>query len=70
VIGLSGIDRRTFGSLPGVLSVEEMAEFLAVSINTAYALLRQKKVASVRVGRQYRLPRKSLAKFLGIDQDY
>jgi excisionase family DNA binding protein len=69
VISLSGIDRRSFDSLPVVMSPQDVADFLDVSLNTIYEELRQKRISFVKVGRQYRIPRKALAKFLGIDQD-
>ena len=41
---------------PPVLSVKQVAEILAVSQNTAYALVRSGQIHSIRVGRSYRIP--------------
>ena len=49
---------------PPVLSVKQIAEILAVSQNTAYALIRSKKIHSVRVGRSYRIPLDAIIKYL------
>ena len=38
---------------PPVLSVKQVAEILAVSQNTAYAIVRSKQIHSIRVGRSY-----------------
>ena len=40
---------------PPVLSVKQVAEILAVSQNTSYALVRSKQIHSIRVGRSYRI---------------
>ena len=49
---------------PPVLSVKQVAEILAVSQNTAYALIRSKKIHSIRVGRSYRIPLYAVIKYL------
>jgi len=53
-----------YSSLPAVLSVKELASLLNIGINGAYQLVRTKKVFSVRVGRQYRIPVKAIRDFL------
>ena len=49
---------------PPVLSVKQVAEILAVSQNTAYALVRSKQIHSIRVGRSYRFPLDAVIKYL------
>ena len=49
---------------PPVLSVKQVSEILAVSQNTAYALVRSKKIHSIRVGRSYRIPLDAVIKYL------
>ena len=49
---------------PPVLSVKQVAEILAVSQNTAYALIRSKQIHSIRVGRSYRIPLDAVIKYL------
>ena len=49
---------------PPVLSVKQVAEILAVSQNTAYALVRSQKIHSIRVGRSYRIPLDEVIKYL------
>ena len=55
-----------YSSLPPVLSVRELDSFLNIGINGAYRLVRTKKIFSVRVGRQYRIPIKAIEDFLEI----
>ena len=49
---------------PPVLSVKQVAEILAVSHNTAYALVRSGQIHSVRVGRSYRVPLDAVIDYL------
>ena len=49
---------------PPVLSVNQVAEILSVSQNTAYALVRSKQIHSIRVGRSYRIPLDAVIKYL------
>ena len=49
---------------PPVLSVKQVAEILAVSQNTAYAIVRSKQIHSIRVGRSYRIPLDAVIKYL------
>ena len=54
----------TLNQYPPVLSVKQVAEILAVSQNTAYALVRSGQVHSIRVGRSYRIPLDAIIKYL------
>lgn len=45
-------------------SVSEIAKKLGVSRNTAYALVRNGALRSIRVGRQIRVPRSALEDYL------
>ncbi len=49
---------------PPVLSVKQVAEILAVSQNTAYALVRSGQIHSIRVGRSYRISLDAVIKYL------
>lgn len=53
-----------FNSYPDVLTVEQLAKALDIGLNTAYMLVRSKKILSVRVGKQIRVPKSALLKFL------
>lgn len=50
--------------LPPVLRVRDLGPILAVSNNTAYALVRTGQIRSVRIGRGYRIPRDAVAEYL------
>lgn len=51
-----------------VFNVEELAKALCISKNTAYELVRSGKVRSVRIGRQFRIPRDAVWDFLNAGQ--
>lgn len=56
--------------LPLALTVKEVAKLLGISRNTAYRLIRSKRLRSIRVGRQIRVPRSALEDYLnGIEPD-
>lgn len=54
----------SYESLPLTLSIEQVAEVLGIGKNTAYALVRAKKIRSVKVGRQFRIPKDALYHYL------
>ena len=54
----------SFENLPLVLRVEDLANVLCISRNTAYDLIRSGKIQSIRIGRNYRIPREALAEYL------
>lgn len=49
---------------PPVLTVKQLSKLLHVGINTAYAIVRQGDIRSVRVGRQYRIPTQAVQEYL------
>lgn len=53
-----------FEQLPPVLRVKDLPAILSLSRNTIYALVRARKIRSIRVGRCYIIPREALADYL------
>lgn len=51
-----------------VLTVRELSTMLRIGINAAYRLVRSGVIHSVRVGRQYRIPRSAVDKYLSEKQ--
>lgn len=47
-----------------VLTVKELAKVLRIGINAAYTLVQNGTIFSVKVGRQYRIPRHAVDEFL------
>ena len=56
--------RAMFRRYPDVVTAEQMREMLGVGTRTAYRLLRENKIQSVRMGRIYRIPKISVIDFL------
>lgn len=55
---------RSIEDLPMVLRVEDLMPILGVGRSNAYALVRSGQVRSVRIGRQFRIPREAVQEFL------
>jgi len=50
--------------MPLVLSVEDIADTLAIGRNAAYQLVKDGNIQSIRVGRSIRIPRNALIQFV------
>lgn len=49
---------------PRALKVEEMAQILSISRNSAYELVRSGRIRAIRVGRIYRIHESAMDEFL------
>lgn len=47
-----------------ILTVDELCEVLKIGKNTAYALLKSGEIKSVKIGRVYKIPKRSVIKYL------
>lgn len=54
----------TFENLPLLMTVGEMASILRIGRNAAYQLVRDGNIQSIHVGRNIRIPRNALIKFV------
>lgn len=50
-------------SLPLLLRVEDLMPLLSIGRNTAYNLVRSGEIRSIRIGRNYRIPREALTEY-------
>ena len=57
---------KNLEDLPMVLSIPEIANVLGIGRNTAYALIRDGVLYSVRVGRQIRVSKVEMLRYLGV----
>lgn len=55
---------RSFDELPLTLRVEELMPILGIGRNTAYELVCSRKIRSIRIGKQLRIPKDALIKYL------
>lgn len=58
-----------FDKFPDVVSVDELQEMLGIGKNTAYKLINDKKIKSVQIGRQHKIPKCYIIDFLMKDDD-
>lgn len=54
----------SFDKLPLSLDVRQLAAVLGIGINSAYQLVRSESIRSVRIGRQYKIPKSALETYL------
>lgn len=47
-----------------VLTVEELCEVLRIGKNTAYKLLKSGKIKSIKIGSTYKIPKRSIIRYL------
>ena len=63
-----GNNYRSFEELPLTLRVEDLMPILKIGRNTAYELVRSGQMKSIRVGRQIRIPKSEVFRFLEAKQ--
>lgn len=59
---------RSFDELPLTLRVEDLMPILGIGRNTAYELVNSGQIKSIRVGRQIRIPKTEILRFLEANQ--
>ena len=59
-----GTNYRSLEDLPLTLTVEELMSILDIGRNTAYELVRSGKIRGIRVGKQIRIPKEEVQRFL------
>jgi excisionase family DNA binding protein len=59
---------RDIQSLPAILTVEQLQDFLGISRPKAYELVHTKGFPTVRIGRAIRVPREALMQWLKREQ--
>ena len=47
-----------------LITVEDMQKLLGIGKNTAYELLRQNKIKCFRIGRLWKIPKKSIEEYI------
>ena len=57
-------------SIPDIMTVKETAKWLKIGTNTLYGILRHGALKSIRIGRQYRIPRQAIIEYVALDTTY
>ena len=55
---------RSFDELPLTLRVEDLMPILGIGRNTAYELVRSGQIKGTRIGKQIRIPKEEVKRFL------
>ena len=51
------LEKIMFSNCKDVVTVEQLAEMLDIGLTLAYRLVRQKTIKSIKVGREYKIPK-------------
>ena len=60
---------QTLTNYPDVLKPNDIMNILQIGRSTCYNLLYDGIIPSIRIGKQYRIPKKSLAEYLDLPYD-
>ena len=55
---------RKFNSNPDILSEKQLCEVLNIGKNTAYRLLQNGEIKSIKIGKVYKIPKKEVEKYI------
>ena len=53
-------------SYPDVMNIEQMCEVLSISTKTGYKLLKEQQIASLRIGKKFRIPKVHIFTYLKV----
>lgn len=53
-----------FTAYKDVVNVNQLAEMLGIGITLAYRLVKQNTITSIKVGRQYKIPKQNIISYL------
>jgi excisionase family DNA binding protein len=56
--------KKIFSNYPDVVSIPDLMKMLHIGRNTAYRLLQNGKVKSIKIGKQYRIPKQFIVEYL------
>ena len=58
------LEKIMFSNCKDVVTVEQLAEMLDIGLTLAYRLVRQNTIKSIKVGRQYKIPKQNIISYL------
>ncbi len=56
-----------YNELPPVLNVPQLGQVLKIGRNQAYDLVRSDRISTIKIGKQIRIPKHEVLKFLGVE---
>lgn len=58
------LNKVMFTTYKDVVTVKQLAEMLGIGITLAYRLVKQNTIQSIKVGREYKIPKHCVIKYL------
>jgi len=58
------LNKVMFTTYKDVVTVKQLAEMLGIGITLAYKLVKQKTIQSIKVGREYKIPKHCVINYL------
>lgn len=58
------LSKVMFTAYKDVVNVKQLAEMLGIGITLAYRLVKQNTIQSIKVGREYKIPKHCVIKYL------
>ena len=52
-----------FTSYPDIVNILQLKEMLNIGINLAYELVRKNKIPSLKIGREYKIPKRNIIEY-------
>lgn len=56
-----------FTSFPDVVTVYQLKEMLGIGITLAYSLVRKGNIKSIKIGKEYKIPKSNVISYLTTD---
>lgn len=53
-----------FTAYPDVVNINQLKDMLGIGITLAYRLVKQKSIKSIKVGREYKIPKTNVISYL------
>ena len=53
-----------FTTYPDLVNIQELKEMLGIGVNLAYRLVRNNTIPSIKVGREYKIPKRNVIAYL------
>lgn len=58
------LEKTMFSNYKDIVTVEQLSEMLDIGLTLAYRLVRQKTIKSIKVGREYKIPKQFIINYL------
>ena len=53
-----------FATYPDLVNIQELKQMLGIGVNLAYRLVRTNTIPSIKVGREYKIPKRNVIAYL------